>query len=77
MARMRRIQIVIDPQLDDWLRHEAATKGVSKSSLVRACVRERAGLPFDNGLWQLPTYDAGEADDSVNHDVLIYGLDRH
>jgi hypothetical protein len=74
---MRRIQVVIDPELDDWLEREAVAKGVSKSSLIRTCVRERAGTPFDNGLWRLPTFDAGEPDDSVNHDVVIYGLDRH
>ena len=51
MARMRRINVVIDPELDDRLEREAAARGVSKSALVRECVEQ--GLPDDdrpNGL---------------------------
>jgi hypothetical protein len=73
---MRRIQVVIDPELDDRLEQEAAAQGRSKSSIVRESLRERLGMPFDNGLRFLPTFDGGEPDDSVNHDVVIYGLDR-
>ncbi len=54
MARMRRINIVIDPELDDRLEQEAAARGMSKSAVVRECVER--GLPdeaFDNGLWRL------------------------
>ena len=77
MARMRRIQVVIDPELDDRLEQEAAARGRSKSFVVRECLREQLGMPFDNGLRFLPTfYDVGEPDDSVNHDEVIYGLDR-
>ena len=76
MARMRRIQIVIEPELDDRLEQEAAFRGLSKSAIVRASLRERLGVPFDNGLRSLPTFDAGEPFDSVHHDVVIYGLDR-
>ena len=51
MARMRRINIVIDPELDDRLEREAAARNTSKSAVVRDCVerglsRERE----DNGL---------------------------
>ena len=38
MARMRRINIVIDPELDDRLEREAELRGMSKSALVRECV---------------------------------------
>mgnify|MGYP003435731272 CR=1 FL=1 len=51
MARMRRINIVIDPELDDRLEREAAARNTSKSALVRECVER--GLPRqveDNGL---------------------------
>ncbi len=54
MARMRRINIVIDPELDDRLEQEAAARGMSKSAVVRECVER--GLPdeaYDNGLWRL------------------------
>lgn len=54
MARMRRIQIVIDPALDDRLEHEASAQGLSKSALVRDCVeRGLPDEPFDNGLWRI------------------------
>lgn len=76
MARMRRIQVVMDPELDDRLEQEAAAQGRSKSFIVRESLRERLGMPFDNGLRYLPTFDGGEPGDSVNHDVVIYGLDR-
>lgn len=54
MSRMRRINIVIDAELDDRLEHEAAARGTSKSALVREYVDH--GLPdepHDNGLWRL------------------------
>lgn len=51
MARMRRIQVVIDPELDDRLGREAAERGMSKSALVREYVdRGLPAEPFDNGL---------------------------
>ena len=73
-ARMRRINIVIDPDLDDRLEREAAARGTSKSALVRECVeRSLPETEFDNGLRSLPVFDAGEPGDSVLHDDLIYG----
>ena len=57
MARMRRIQVVIDPELDDRLEREAAARGTSKSALIRECVeRELPAEKFDNGLWRLPVF---------------------
>ena len=54
MARMRRIQVVIDAELDDRLEQEAAARGMSKSALVRECVdRGLPSEPYDNGLWKL------------------------
>ena len=45
MTRMRRINIVIDPDLDDRLEREAAARNTSKSALVRECVER--GLSED------------------------------
>jgi len=54
MPRMRRIQVVIDPELDDRLEREAAARGISKSALIRECVaRELPEEPLDNGLLAL------------------------
>ena len=51
MARMRRINIVIDPDLDDRLEREAAARNTSKSALVRECVERGLSLEGeDNGL---------------------------
>lgn len=73
MARMRRIQILLEPELDDRLEREAAARGVSKSALVRACVRD--GLesePFDNGLLALAGMFEGHPDDSARVDEIVY-----
>ena len=50
MARMRRIQVVIDPELDDRLEREAAARGMSKSALVRECVQRGLVSEPENGL---------------------------
>lgn len=74
---MRRINVVIDPELDDRLEREAALRGMSKSALIRECVA--AGLPsepFDNGLATLfeklaPLFADVESVDDI--DEYIYG----
>jgi hypothetical protein len=80
MARMRRIQVVIDPELDDRLEREAAARRMSKSALVRECVELR--LPpeqGDNGLLavlELSRLTAGvEAVDDI--DAYLYGPLEH
>ena len=73
MARMRRVQILLEPELDDRLEREAAARGISKSALVRACVQR--GLrtePFDNGLMSLVGLSEGRPDDSASIDEVVY-----
>jgi Ribbon-helix-helix protein, copG family len=75
VARMRRINIVIDPALDDRLEHEAAARGMSKSALVRACVEDGlAPREIDNGLLRIgalsPLFDDVEP---VDIDSELYG----
>ncbi len=76
MARMRRIQIVMDPELDDRLEREAAARRMSKSALVRECVER--GLPtesFDNGLLALLELSKLTADVEPVDDIdeFLYG----
>jgi Ribbon-helix-helix protein, copG family len=73
MARMRRIQVVIDPDLDEWLEREAATRQTSKSALIRECVRREADQePFDNGLWKLVGMFS-DAEPVEDIDEFLYG----
>ena len=73
MARMRRIQILLEPELDDRLKQEAATRGLSKSALVRRCVEhELATEPLDNGLTSLTGLCEGRPDDSASIDEVVY-----
>jgi ribbon-helix-helix CopG family protein len=72
MARMRRIQVVIDAELDDRLGREASARGMSKSALIRSSVERELSGPFDNGLWKL----AGmfpDAEPIENIDEVLYG----
>lgn len=73
---MRRINIVIDPELDDRLEREAAARGTSKSALVRECVE--CGLseePRDNGLLALLELSKDFADVEPVDDIdeYLYG----
>jgi hypothetical protein len=74
---MRRLQIMIEPELDDWLEREAAARGISKGALVRECVqRKMRPLPpiQEDPLWELVgAFDADPVDDI---DEVIYGLSR-
>ncbi|GIU95805.1 MAG: hypothetical protein KatS3mg012_2262 [Gaiellaceae bacterium] len=71
MARMRRIQVVIDPELDDRLEQEAAARGMSKSALVREALQRELSEPFDNCLTQLPVFDDVEPVEDI--DEFLYG----
>ena len=73
---MRRIQLVMDPDLDDRLEREAAERGISKSALVRDCLRrELSAEPFDNGLLALLELSKQAADIEPVEDIdeYLYG----
>jgi hypothetical protein len=77
MARMKRLQISIEPELDAELGHEARRQGVSKAALVRRWVaQELAPLPplHDDPLWQWVGGEGGEPDDSASVDEVVYDL---
>lgn len=44
MARMKRLQISLEPELDGRLGQEARREGVSKAEVVRRCLRERVDV---------------------------------
>ena len=75
MARMRRINIVIDPELDDRLEQEALARGMSKSALVRECVeRGLTDQVVDNGLLALAELSKLTAHiESADIDTELYG----
>lgn len=76
MARMRRINIAIDPDLDDRLEREAAARNTSKSALVRECVERGLSQEVDgNGLLWIaeiaPLFADVEPVDDI--DEYLYG----
>ena len=79
MARMKRLQIMIEPELDAALERRALDEGVSKAALVRRYVREKVEpLPplHEDPLWEIVGMYEGEPDDSRRIDEVVYGLDR-
>ena len=72
---MRRINVVIDPDLDDRLEREAAARGISKSALVRECVERTLPLERpDNGLLALAELAKFNTDvESADIDTELYG----
>jgi predicted transcriptional regulator len=69
---MRRINIVIDPELDDRLEQEAALRRSSKSAIVRDRVRRELGAASGSDtLARLIGIDDGDPVDDV--DEVVYG----
>jgi hypothetical protein len=73
--RVRRLQIMIDEDLDDALALQARDEGTSKAALIRRYVRERVKpVPRiqDDPLWDLVGMDEGSPDDSSSVDDVVY-----
>lgn len=72
MASVKRLQIMIEGDLDDLLGAQARAEGCSKAALVRRYVRERLQLPgSDDPLRGMAgAYDGLPVDDI---DEVIYG----
>ena len=76
MARMKRLQISIEPELDRSLGAEARRQGVSKAALVRRWVRERVTpLPplEQDPLWAFVGLAGDEAEPVGDIDEYLYG----
>ncbi len=76
MARMKRLQISIEPELDAALGAEARKQGVSKAALVRRWVAERTNaLPplEEDPLWLwVGGGEGGSPGDSASVDAVVY-----
>ena len=73
---MKRLQIMIEEDLDAALERQARGERTSKAALIRRYVRERLEpLPalHEDPLWQLVGMDEGSPDDSVSVDDVVYG----
>jgi hypothetical protein len=72
---MRRLQIMIDEDLDEALAHQAREERTSKAALIRRYVRERIKpLPpiEEDALWELIGMSEGNPDDSMSVDDVVY-----
>ncbi len=79
MARMKRLQISIEPELDAAVDRRAEEEGLSKAEVIRRCVRERVKpLPplEDDPFFQMCGTVDGEPDSSMTIDEVVYGLSR-
>ena len=75
MARMKRLQISIEPELDAALGRAARAEGVSKAAVVRRLVAEQLKpLPplEEDALWEFAGTSRGRRDDSVSVDDVVY-----
>ncbi|MGH3033647.1 MAG: CopG family transcriptional regulator [Gaiellaceae bacterium] len=76
---MKRLQIMIEPELDEALAREAAKEGVSKAALIRLFVRRGLKpLPSleEDPIWEFFGSVEGGPDDSLLVDEVVYGPKR-
>jgi hypothetical protein len=76
MRSVKRLQIMIEEDLDAALGRQASREKTSKAALIRRYVRERLEpLPplEDDPLWELVGMVEGGPDDSLRVDEIVYG----
>ena len=74
-SNMRRLQIMIDEDLDEALARQARDEGTSKAALIRRYVRERVKpLPplEEDPLWDFVGKGEGAPGDSLSVDDVVY-----
>lgn len=79
MARMKRLQISIEPELDAAVGRRADEEGLSKAEVIRRCVREQIRpLPSieEDPLFKMFGTVEGEPDSSLTINDVVYGLSR-
>ncbi len=74
---LKRVQLMLDAELDTAVEREARRLGVSRSELVRRLLREQLvpDLPAleDDPIWDFVGMTEGAADDSQQIDKVVYG----
>lgn len=76
MNPVKRLQIMIEEDLDAALERQAAAEGTSKAALIRRYVAERIKpLPRleQDPLWDLVGSVRGDPEDSARVDEVVYG----
>lgn len=77
MARMKRLQISIEPELDMAVGRRAEEQGLSKAEVIRRCVRERVKpLPpiEEDPLYKLfKSPGSSDPRDTRSIDEVVYG----
>jgi len=76
MARMKRLQISIEPELDAAVGRRADEEGISKAEVIRRCVREEIRpLPSieDDPLFKLFGTVSSDPGDTRSIDEVVYG----
>lgn len=76
MARMKRLQISIEPELDLAVEKRAEEEGLSKAEVIRRCVREeiRPLPPVEKDpLFRMFGTVSSDPDDKRTIDDVIYG----
>ena len=76
MARMKRLQISIEPELDAAVERRAEEDGLSKAEVIRRCVREEIRpLPpiEEDPLFKMFGTVSSNPDDTRTIDEVIYG----
>jgi hypothetical protein len=78
---MKRLQIMIEEELDEALTQQARKEGVSKAALIRRYVRERLRpLPpiEEDPLWDLVgMVESNDEYGSVSVNEVVYDLEGH
>jgi Ribbon-helix-helix protein, copG family len=75
-VNVKRLQIMIEEELDAALARQAAEEGVSKAALIRRYVGERLRpIPpiEEDPIWELVGMDRGSPDDSMSVNDVVYG----